>query len=177
MTKSDDATNCTCGPYPIIDLTPAFDVSNQNQMSISHQKQLTKLQNKVKAACEAFGCFHVTINTEFITSTYKSTTKPTTISEGAASLCGLANEGNVIGLIDLLFEDHFISSQVEKRFGNNYSVASVPFQSGDDRHFMAKYRGRSAESGSTLQQSSNNESKVDGEPKQSWDFFDVAKYC
>lgn len=166
MTESDDTTYCTCGPYPIIDLTPAFDVTT------SDQRKLMKLQREVKAACERFGCFHVIINAESTAFNDNTATTSTTNAKGAACLCDLAHEKGVIDLIESLFEDHFILSQVKGRYGSDDKVASVPFRSKDDNHFMAKYRGRSAESGSvSLLQLNDSHLEVDGEPKQSWEFF------
>jgi len=182
---------CTCGPYPTVDLTPAFDAAHQAVTKPNDEKfklnnrKLAGLQHEVKRACERFGCFHVSINTR--SSSFFKNNNHQCQTEGqhqqyASSLCNLVDEEVVVDVIESLFEDHFISSEViaNQCKNDNSAVSSVRFQCAAEgkRHLMAKYRGRSAESGRStalLDSKGKHQKILRGEPKQSWEFFRCSK--
>eukprot|EP00979_Chaetoceros_neogracilis_P003785 scaffold656_cov271-Chaetoceros_neogracile.AAC.95 len=131
-------TACSCGPYPSLDLTKAFN---------SNEDDLKDLKNEAIAACERFGCFHVTIS-------------PSEIDSDCNDMNILSNSDVVKQSFDRIFDDDFIRRQTERN-----AIASVPSRMRDGSATAAKYRGRAAESGST----------TGLEPKRSWEVFRCRK--
>ena len=131
---------CCCGPYPSLDLTKAFNINGDDE-------HLKDLKNEAIAACERFGCFHVTIS-------------PAELGNDWEFMKILGDENAVKQSFVRFFDDNFIRCQTR---GN--AIASVPYRTRDGSTTAAKYRGRAAESGST----------IGLEPKQSWEVFRCQK--
>ncbi len=116
---------CCCGPYPIIDLSCAF---NSIESSSGALKEINKLKTEVRRACSQYGCFHVKI-------------KESDIRGGEK----LSDENAAKEAIDDLFDESFLSTSISSASGGN--VETVRFQDTDGNIISAKYRAREAESG------------------------------
>ena len=165
MSQTTDGNKCCCcGPYPQIDLSPIFKSRKYCSKEISKQREV--VQKQLKEACDQYGCFHVTIDTDSL------------LLESDQTLSMLGDIKNVKDLIESLFERDFLRTiQQSYNEANHYNSnkpmsnsVQVPFIGKDNNGnenivLSATYRGRCAESGS-------KKSNVDeGEPKQSWEIF------
>jgi len=135
--------NCCCckSCFPVVDITQVF---------LDHSPEAsTQLSSNLTAAFK-FGAFHITINTEQLSSEF-------------SQLIQLADKDYVVQKLEKLFEEKFKSSISLPR-GADAAVGTieVAYKEIDHTRIKAVYRGRHSESGST---------KGDGEPKQSWESF------
>ena len=127
---------CCCAPYPVLDLTKAFSGNGNGE-------EFKDLKHDASAACARFGCFHVKISPTNIESSFNYDFMKVLDSENAVKKC-----------LESIFDDKFVDSQTEGK-----ATVSVPSRTSDGNITTAKYRGRTAESGSATSL----------EPKQSWE--------
>jgi isopenicillin N synthase-like dioxygenase len=167
--------SCCCSPYPVVDLTEAFQ-------SHKNLDRINVIKEQVTAACERYGCFHVTVRLSSASSSSSSSSADLSNSLGFNIF---QDEEQVRKTFQSIFRQEMTSSvassssfqseeeEVENSQGrqpingtttlssSSYCCSVSSFPRDDGSMSAARYRGRSAESGSSTGM----------EPKQSWEIF------
>lgn len=142
--------SCCCAPYPVVDLTEAF----KSQKNLEHMQVL---KEQVTNACERYGCFHVVVTTQ------SPAASDADLSQNANDFNIFQHEEQVRKTFETMFQPQDTKSSSSSSSSSRVSsfrIAAGHDEDGSDLR-TARYRGRSAESGSS----------IGTEPKQSWEIF------
>jgi Isopenicillin N synthase and related dioxygenases len=143
---------CCCAPYPTVDLTEAFPSSSSQKKTDLDEHLLKDIQEQVTHACERYGCFHVTLSASKLSQ-----------EEESSDFSIFQDEKVVRKTFDSIFrhENNHDHNTAEETCGSSCCISSFFTSPVDGSTRAARYRGRSAESGSSFGM----------EPKQSWEIF------
>lgn len=117
---------CCCDPYPSVDITCAFTKASADE-------ELERVQAQAVEACRNFGCFHVTIDPNKLE------------SRDLENMQLLQDESQVKQVMEKIFDPYFLDSHT-----GGEQIKVVPFRNRHKTMSYAKYRGRAAESGSSI---------------------------